>query len=693
MCSPRLAWIDRPPEQAFRASLGGSGVSAMIGVAEARMASITGVCWRKRGRAAWRPVAVGLSLLCLLFRVETVGAAAGRPLSPRVVSYRIDARLDPEARTVTGHQVLRWRNAGRQPATELRFHLYLNAFESNRTTLMDALPEAVERWAARFPGEWGGIDITAVRVGEQDVTDQLTFVQPDDGNVNDRTVAALPLAVPVRPQSSIEVEFDFVARLPRLFMRAGHAAPFFVAAQWFPKIGVFDDGGWNCHQYHASTEFFADFGVYEVSLTVPAAYVVGHTGVVTDERDNGDGTRTVHVRAEDVHDFAWVADPRFRVMYERVGDVQVRLLLQPNHVGQAARYLGGLRAAIERYRDWFGDYPYPLLTAVDPGPGGAAGGGMEYPMLITLGTTWWMPSGLRLPEVLAVHEFGHQYWYGMVANNEFEAAWLDEGINSYVEGQIMEETYGSDASYLDVLGLRLNHLARARWIYLGAAVHDPIARPAYAMLDRDSYRSVTYAKTALVLRMLDSFLGNGRLRKALRAYFQEWRFRHPDGADWRAAVEAAAGEPLGWFFEQTLDGTGGLDYAVARLDVRPIPPPAGRHVTEPDAAASPPAPHYEIEVVVERRGEVHMPVEIVVAFDDGSEMREPWDGRERWYRLHMTSTQPAAYAVVDPEGKLALDLNRLNNSRMREPGTRGIARLAGRWGLWLQGALHAISGL
>jgi len=637
------------------------------------------------------PVALAACLVVFFFALP-LSAADPPPLSERVADYHIDARLDPNSRTVTGHEVLRWRNTGRQPATELRFHLYLNAFDNNRTTLMAALPEAVERWAERFPGEWGGIDITSVRIGEQDVSKRFEFIRPDDGNPDDRTVARLSMDAPVRPRESIELEIDFNVRLPRLFMRAGHAAPFFVVAQWFPKLGVFQNGEWNCHQYHATTEFFADFGVYEVSLTVPVDYVLGHTGTVTSERDNGDGTKTVEVRAEDVHDFAWVADPRFQVVDDRIDDVRVRLLMQPNHVSQAARYLSGLRAAMERYGDWFGPYAYPTLTVVDPGPGGAAGGGMEYPMLMTAGTTWWMPRGLRVPEMLAVHEFGHQYWYGMVANNEFEEAWLDEGINSYVEGRIMDEAYGPEASYLDLFGLRLNHLAEARLGYLGAATHDPIARPAHAVLDRESYQSVAYSKTALVLETLDNYLGNDRLRAALRAYFQKWRFRHPTGNDWRTVVEETAGEPLGWFFEQTLDGTGVLDYAVARLDVRELPPLAGRRVVPEASGSRGGEKRYKVEVVVERRGEVRMPVDIAVGFDDGSETRQSWDGRDRWYRIEMTSRQRAEYAIVDPDGRLALDANRLNNSRMRSPGTRGIVRLAGRWGLWVQSALHLVTG-
>jgi hypothetical protein len=644
--------------------------------------------------AGWRASAWGRrAALALMLALLPRAAAAAGELSQRVASYDIEAVLDPQAREVSGSAVVRWRNPSKVATDELFVHLYLNAFANNRTTLLTGMRDAGERFLSRYPDAWGRIDVAAIHLGERDVTGDLQFVSPDDGNPNDRTLARLPLAKAVRPGETIELRFDFVARLPRLFMRAGHAAPFFFVAQWFPKLAVFKDGQWRAHQYHAVSEFFADFGSYDVRLTVPSADVIGATGEIRDEHDNGDGTKTVTVHADDVHDFAWTADPRFRLVEERIGDVRVRLLVQPHHVDQAPRYLGALRAAMTRYAEWFGPYPYPVLTLVDPGPGGFGAAGMEYPMLITVGTAWWMPAGLRFPEAVTIHEFGHQYWYGMVANDEVNEAWLDEGINSYLEGRIMDETYGAERSYIDLLGVGVGALPLERFRYLAAGEWDPIDMTSFRMLDRDSYQSTVYAKAALVLRTLDRTLGGDRLRDTLRAYFDAWRFRHPSSRDWRALVDDRSEEDLAPLFSQLFDGTGVLDYAVARVDVREVPPlrPAPQDEVSGAPAAEP--PRYRSEVVIERRGEVRMPVDIVVAFDDGSETRESWDGLDRWYRIDVTGTHQAAYAVVDPDDKLPLDVDRLNNSRMHTPATRGIVRLAGRWGLWLQGALMALSGL
>jgi hypothetical protein len=622
--------------------------------------------------------------------LAAASAAADEALPATSLSYRMEARLDPETRTVSGTLHARWRNPARTPATELYLHLYLNAFASNRTTLMTELGGEAERWWTRHPDGWGRIDVATLRIDGKDQLARLELVQPDDGNPDDHTLARIALPVPLPPRASIEIESDFVATLPRLFMRSGHAAPFFFVAQWFPKLAVLGaDGVWHAHQYHAASEFFADFATYDVALTVPADYVVGATGVTTADRDNGNGTRTLDVHAEAVHDFAWAADPRFRVVEERVGDVPVRLLIQPHHLAQAPRYLGAVRAALTRGGEWFGSYPYPLLTVVDPGPGGVGAGGMEYPMLITVGTTWWMPAGVRVPEIVALHEVGHQYWYGLLASDEVEEAWLDEGINSYVEGLIMDETYGP-GSYVDLLGLQIDAVPMARASYLAGGSWDPIATPSFRMLDREAYVAATYAKTALALRTLGGLLGGqGKVIAALGDYARRYRFAHPSERDFRTAFSAATGGKVDGVLEELLHDTGTLDYAVARVDVHQVP----AAVPAAPGMASAEAPRYRSEVVVERRGALRVPVDIRVVYDDGGETRETWDGQTRWYRIDVTSTRQATYAVVDSDDKLPLDANRLNNSLTRDPGTRGLWRLGGRWGLWLQGALLMLSGL
>ena len=648
--------------------------------------------WWRGGEAALA-VLIGFIFSAHVTWAAQSPSAAASPIA----NYTMVATYDDHEHTVTGHETLRWLNTTREAAPDLYFHLYLNAFANSHSSFMREGGNTWVDWMNVHPHAWGYITVDAIRIAGDDLTPHLQFAHPDDDNIDDRTVFRLPLVVPVRPGQTVEVDIDFTAKLPKIIARSGYAGPFALIAQWFPKIGVYEAGSWNCHQYHRNTEFFADFGVYDVTLVVPSAGVVGATGVLRDEREGGDGTKRLHFVAENVHDFAWTIDPRFRVVDRTVGGTTVRLLLQPNHFSQADRHLQAAETAMRRYQEWFGPYPYSQLTIVDPGPGGSGAGGMEYPTLITVGTAWWMPRGLRLPEIVTVHEFGHQYWYGMVANDEFEDAWLDEGINSYVEGRIMDATYGP-GSYVDLFGLRWSSTTLYRLQYLLAAQHDPVLRRGWQFLDRRSYASISYAKTALVLDTLDGVLGDERLRAALRAFFKRWRFRHPHSSDFVGALNDSAGEDVSWYLDQVLPGTEVLDYAVTRVNAEGTPafagyPIAQGHVKEEVTPKPPEERRYRSEVVVERLGSVRMPVPLRVVFDDGSSILEHWDGQDRWKRFEYTGEQRVEWAVVDPNSTMPLDVNRLNNSRMRDAGTRGVIRISSRWGFWFQNLMYFLTGL
>jgi len=152
---------------------------------------------------------------------------------------------------------------------------------------------------------------------------------------------------------------------------------FFLVAQWFPKVGVWWHGAWNCHQFHANTEFFADFGTYDVKVTVPRNFVTGSSGDEVATANNPDGTKTVSYHGEDIHDFAWTADPDYRVVEDNwqgsAGNVHIRLLMQPAHTRSAGRYMSALKGTLERFDQWYGPYPYDRITVVDPADLNAGG--------------------------------------------------------------------------------------------------------------------------------------------------------------------------------------------------------------------------------------------------------------------------------------------------------------------------------
>ncbi len=640
-------------------------------------------------------------------------------LSPRNASYEIDVHLDPEARLLHGRQTVTWRNVRDAATRELWFHLYWNAWRNDQSSWMreDRYRGRSDRGDDIEPGDWGYLDVRSVRLaGGAEL--ERRFAAPDDGNAADRTVMVASLPEPVEPGAEVRVELEWTAKVPRTFARTGFRGDYYFIAHWFPKLGVFEGDRWNCHQYHAATEYFSDFGVYDVRLTLPVDFVVGATGRELERRDNGDGTATHRYAQADVHAFTWTASPDYVVLerrFEAIGlpPVDVRLLMQPEHLGQAERHFHATGAALELYGRWYGPYPYGHVTVVDPAFGSGAGG-MEYPTLFTCGTRLFNPFGGGRPEGVTVHEAGHQFWYGIVANDEFNSAWLDEGLNTFSTGRVMNETYGppfwvkryfappgSDDSgflplafreILDPGVISSDRLAR----YRADATTDVPAHPTWRS-HPGSVGNLTYSKTAIWLATLERFLGWEILQPIMATYFERWQFGHPRPEDFLAVFDEMAGRDLDWFFEQVFYDDVRFDYAIQSADSRPIDPEgwfrtdAGLEYREP-ADGDGEAASYRTEVVVRRVGEGRFPVDVLMVFEDGSELRRQWDGRYRWTRLIEEHPAPLVYAEVDPDRVLLLDVDFSNNSRRREPDNRLAAvKWASKWMIWLQDALAAFA--
>ncbi len=517
----------------------------------------------------------------------------------------------------------------------------------------------------------------------------------------------VPLPAPVPPDGVAQVELAWKAKIPRTFARTGYRGNFFFIAQWFPKLAVFEATGWNAHQFHAGTEFFSDYGEYDVSITVPSAFVVGATGRESERKEIG-GKTTYRFRQSDVHDFAWTASPDYRVFEERfevpgLPPVDMRLLLQPEHLDQKDRHFHATAAALENYGKWFGAYPYGHVTVVDPAYGSGAGG-MEYPTFFTAGTRLFNPFGGGSPEGVTVHECGHQFWYGIVGNNEFESAWLDEGFNTFSTARTMDVTYGPRSyvkRYLNPRGaealagflpVRFDSIKVDRLIggdrldgYREDATWDAQSTPTYKYFPATG-GSHSYNKTALWLHTLERYLGWEVLQKILSTFFMRYQFQHPRPEDFFAVASEVSGEDLNWFFDQVFRSSNDFDYAVDSARSEPVKfkgleEKSGGLVHRDEERKD----LYRTEVVVRRLGAATFPVEVLLTFEDGTESRDLWDGIDRWKLYVEERPSKLRYAAVDPSRKLTLDLYYTNNSKLVEPKAKLPARKwASKWMIWLQ---------
>lgn len=670
------------------------------------------------------------------------------PLSPRNASYTMEVALDPETMQLRGTQILRWTNITEHPTAQLRYHLYFNAWRNDRSSFLRRAREAGHGYDPVPADGWAYVDVHQLALREPGGTTDLRpgarYVSPDDGNPDDRTVLAVPLPRAVQPGETIEVELAFTAKLPRTFARTGFRGDYVLVAQWFPKLGVLGpDGQWNCHQF-IKTEFFSDFGVYDVSIEVPSSWVVGATGREQQTLERGETTVHRFFQA-DVHDFAWTASPHFSVHTRRfespgLPPVDMRLLLMPDHAAHRDRYFAGTEAALEHYGRWWGPYPYGHITVVDPAYRSGTGG-MEYPTLFTGGTHWLSPRGSRSPEGVTVHEAGHQFWYGVVANDEFEHAWLDEGFNTYSTTRTLQAAFPERVHverYLEGLlpvafeGVAPPERTAGADAYGGmdsALKRDPQSRPSWRT-GPDGYHINAYNKGALTLRTLEGYLGWTTFQRVMSSYFRAHAFTHPQPRDFFAVAERVSGQRLGWLFDQVWDDTVVFDYAVGRVVSRREREPrgyaevgaeagaeagveagaaigaeAGAEVgaevgaaPEPGVVSTPAgggradAERWRSAVTVRRWGEGRFPVAVEVTFSDGTRRIEHWDGEDRWTTYRYEHPGQVDRVRVDPDHVLVLDTEFTNNAWLREaPAGLAATKWASKWMLWVQHTMEAFA--
>ena len=640
-------------------------------------------------------------------RPQAPGTAGG---ATSVANYDIDVTLDPATRTLTGSEIITWRNPGAIPAFSIRLHLYWNAFRNTRSSWLKQRQLAGDKALGAAPeSDFGYSNVTALKQLNPDGTEtdlpRFRHISPDDQNRDDRSLAAADLPVPVQPGETMRLKVSWTGRFPRNFDRTGAVADYFFVSQWFPKLGVFGDGGWTAHQFFANAEFFSDFGRYDVRMTVPSGYIVGATGAEQSRTPTGDRITYRYVE-DNVHDFAWTASPNFvertqRFEHAGLPPVQMRLLLQPDKTHLADRHFAAAAATLRYYGEWFGPYPYATLTIVDPAFQSESEG-MEYPTIFTGGARWWSPRHSNDPEYVVIHETGHQFWQGMVANNEAEHAWLDEGINEYADSRLQAVAFQPNYLLQRFFGgfipwqyrdIPLKRATDTNWMnsYRRDADRDALATPTW-MLWPGTHQSMSYHKAALMLHTLERLHSWEVMQRVLSTFFTRWTYRHPAPEDFFAVLDEVTGQDHAWFVEQVYRNSYIFDYGIERLASENI---SWRGLNDASAFENQTLDKlYRTTVVARRLGSGQFPVDVLVTFSDGHQERERWDGRARWQSFSYDRPARAVSAQVDPERVLLLDTNFTNNSRTVAPATvRAATKWSLHWMIWLQDLLMTFAFL
>jgi hypothetical protein len=503
------------------------------------------------------------------------------------VNYRISATLDDQTHTLTGEVEIEYHNNAPQPLDSIWMHLWGNAFKGQNTEFAKQKLRTGDT-EFYFSGEKGKGHYSQLdfKVDGQAVAWAFDKKHPD--------IAYLKLATPLRSGGKIVIKTPFTLKIPDSWSRLGHVGTSYQMTQWFPKPAVFDATGWHPMPYLDMGEFYADFGSYDVTLTLPENYVVGATGTLQTESErlflqskvtetealvksgfptgedfppSATAMKTIRYTAEKVIDFAWFADKRFHVLHDEAvlpsgKKVDAWAMFTNKEAKIWTRGAKNVRRALEFYSQHVGEYPWPQATAVHSAL--SAGGGMEYPMITVIGNSG---NSRGLDDVIT-HEVGHNWFQGLLATNERDHPWMDEGINSYYEHRYMRQYYGSRVAFnlpkfitkhLDgdvyETGIQLQCRRRLDQAPCGHSDH----------FTQTNYGLMVYMKTATAMRHLEEYLGTAVFDRTMKSYFDQWAFKHPQPADLRSLFERETGKDLGWFFDGLICSIDQMDYSLSGI--------------------------------------------------------------------------------------------------------------------------------
>jgi hypothetical protein len=482
------------------------------------------------------------------------------------VQYNIQVALNDKKHSLKGDLSVEYTNHSPDTLTYIWFHLWPNAYKNNSTALAKQLAADTGFTKPETAKDPGFIDSLSFTLNGQKLQ-----TEKDTGHID---MIKLVLPKPLLPGNKVSIVTPFYVQLPSYYSRSGYKGQQYMVCQWYPKPAVYDRHGWHVFPYLDQGEFYSEYGRFKVNITVPAEYVVGATGIlntkselekyqkigavnntgkkeVTYKTDAPGKTKTLQYTGDRIHDFAWFASRDFIIRYDTLrlnGDTTVQVFSygQPNGNKQWKNSTGYIKDAVKHYSKWIGQYPYPVVQAVE-GPKNVSSGGMEYPM-ITLITS--PNAGEEELDAVITHEVGHNWFYGILGSNERDHPWMDEGFNTYFQFRYEAEKYRSNSIFAGALPKEIKKLpadeflARIYFELNSLPAKQPIKTSSTGFSNKEEYAIVAYLKTAVWLYVLENALGKDVLDQALQAYYKEWQFRHPYPEDFKQVLERVSGKNL-----------------------------------------------------------------------------------------------------------------------------------------------------
>lgn len=528
--------------------------------------------------------------------------AAAQTYWQQKVDTRINVILDDTAHTLTGDVSIDYTNNSPDTLYYLYMHLWPNGYASDRTAFAEQMAENGETDFYFSKAKRGSISDIAFTVNGRSVGYYSARNIPD--------VARIDLQEPLPPGGKLQIETPFVVKIPEVTSRLGHSKQAYFISQWFPKPAVYDRKGWHPMPYLNYGEFFSEIGSYDVKITLPKNYVVMATGNCLDESENtwldelaatpfpsdtlynntwpesSSELKTLHFHEDNVHDFAWFADKRWLVRKDTAvnpgtgTEVMCYAAFLPKSQAYWSKAAYYLKYTIDSYGGEVGPYPYKTIKAIEGDM--HAGGGMEYPTVTIIDR-----DARYMLKTVIIHEAGHNWFYGILATNERDHAWMDEGMNTLYEQKATANYWNYDTSWKAARdSLMAKRLADGKpalnttkagdmyrktgeeslLYYHETGVHtDQALEQTSANFTELNYGIDVYYKTALMLTWLEQYMGADSFKAGMQDYYNTWKHKHPYPEDFRVCMARHTSKDIGWFFESVLHTDKRVDYKIGKV--------------------------------------------------------------------------------------------------------------------------------
>lgn len=561
--------------------------------------------------------------------------------------YEIDARIDTKNHSISAAQNVTFTNNADKPVNELYFHIYPHRKYTPKEIRF------MYRYAGYFkinpfPEGFQSGDLKVTRVAS--LGKELTFIVEG----KDQTLLKVNLHEPLEPQASVTVNMDFSVAIPHSYGRFGWHKEIISLVRWYPILSVLDKDGWHTYPFYIYHQpHFSEAALYRVSLRLPKTYSVAASGAATEEKLHEDGTKSVLLETElPVRDFGVSVHRGLSVYALKEGSITVRsYYLQ----GDEARGQSAAAYAVRLMRFYtkrFGEYPYKEFNIV---PSYLGYGGVQSSCMVFIDTRAYRLPGFleRYFDFLISHETGHQWFFNLIGSDEYKEMFLDEGMNSYWILEYLEDTYGrpafvmSLAPYLKWLvpNFSFRESTIARYLYLAKhGLNGPVIGPLSSFQEPSSIFALTYGKGACVLDMLAKQVGEEVFARIMKRYTHEFRFKNMSLEAFMRICNEESGGDLAQFFHGWLKTKMACDYAI-------------KSVTHG-------------KIILENRGTLHMPVDVVITYPDGSQETHHWDDSSTVKELAVAKR--VSKVEIDPEQKIILDVDRTNNNWPKRLFTRPV---------------------